>query len=154
MRIWSNRARLFRNSSHPDRNMSRGTRPNGAAKTLEAWRQSVRKVHFDGASFPCQAASGRVRKMCQPTGNVPFKADSGPEFRRSRLSEECLVNSVTHRRRKRTRSGSSDDLVALSSVMKNQFAAGFVPFRESSASFSKWLLSFRLRAIATTRRAR
>ena len=103
-------------------------------------------------SFPKGVGRDSVRSRISKT---PLSRQiQGQSSVKSRLSEACLVNSVTHRRRKKSRSGPCDGRVALSSVMKNQSAAEFAPSRESSAPFSKRLLSFLLRAIATPRQGR
>ena len=149
MCIWSNRSKLFRNSSHPGRNTSRDIRPNPKAEVPDS------AVRMTGSFQKCvlRTGYGKGYFRIRMTGTHRLRQIQGRSSVKSRLSEECLVNSVTHRRRKNVRGGPFYGRVALSSVMKNQSAAGFVPFRESSASFSKWLLFILFRAIATARRA-
>lgn len=124
MRIWSNRSRLFRNSSHPGRNTSRDIRPNpkaeipgSAVRMTGSFQKCVWRTGYGAGDFRMRAAGTHCLKQIQGRSSV-----------KSRLSEECLVNSVTYRRRKNARSGSFGGRVVLSSVMKNQSAAGFVPF--------------------------
>lgn len=57
-------------------------------------------------------------------GTHCLKQIQGRSSVKSRLSEECLVNSVTYRRRKNARSGSFGGRVVLSSVMKTNLRRG------------------------------